>query len=254
MKTIVLRIILVVAMVVASLQANAQVKAFEKYADTKNVTYVYISKYMLAMAGKNAAPSVPNVDMKSLANKLTGIQLINSDEKVARTRLKNDVYSIITRDKYTLLMQVKEDDQQLFGFLDKEDLVIFKKVIGVSGIGPKGALSLLSQMTASELHFAVVSGDAKTISQTPGIGKKTAEKIVLELRDKFDSDELLAAAGFDRLQQGIPAEDTEMSEAVEALVALGYSKTDAMYAVRAIYGAGEMVAEELIRMALTNLM
>ena len=151
-------------------------------------------------------------------------------------------------------MQVKEDDQQLFGFLDKEDLVIFKKVIGVSGIGPKGALSLLSQMTASELHFAVVSGDAKTISQTPGIGKKTAEKIVLELRDKFDSDELLAAAGFDRLQQGIPAEDTEMSEAVEALVALGYSKTDAMHAVRAIDGAGEMGAEELIRMALTNLM
>ena len=151
-------------------------------------------------------------------------------------------------------MQVKEDDQQLFGFLDKEDLVIFKKVIGVSGIGPKGALSLLSQMTASELHFAVVSGDAKTISQTPGIGKKTAEKIVLELRDKFDSDELLAAAGFDRLQQGIPAEDTEMSEAVEALVALGYSKTDAMHAGRAIDGAGEMGAEELIRMALTNLM
>ncbi len=151
-------------------------------------------------------------------------------------------------------MQVKEDDQQLFGFLDKEDLVIFKKVIGVSGIGPKGALSLLSQMTASELHFAVVSGDAKTISQTPGIGKKTAEKIVLELRDKFDSDELLAAAGFDRLQQGIPAEDTEMSEAVEALVALGYSKTDAMHAVRSIDGAGEMGAEELIRMALTNLM
>ncbi len=151
-------------------------------------------------------------------------------------------------------MQVKEDDQQLFGFLDKEDLVIFKKVISVSGIGPKGALSLLSQLTASELHFAVVSGDAKTISQAPGIGKKTAEKIVLELRDKFASDELLAAAGFDRLQQGNPTDDTEVSEPAEALVALGYSKTDAMHAVRAIDGAGEMGAEELIRMALTNLM
>ena len=108
MKTIAIRILLVVAMVVTSLQANAQVKAFEKYADMKNVSYVYISKYMLSMAGKNAAPSVPNVNMKSLTNKLTGIQLINSDEKAARTKLKNDVSSIIARDKYTLLMQVKE--------------------------------------------------------------------------------------------------------------------------------------------------
>ena len=107
MKTIAIRILLVVAMVVTSLQANAQVKAFEKYADTKNVTYVYISKYMLSMAGKNAAPSVPNVNMKSLTSKLTGIQLLNSDEKAARTKLKNDVSSIIARDKYTLLMQVK---------------------------------------------------------------------------------------------------------------------------------------------------
>ena len=152
-------------------------------------------------------------------------------------------------------MQVKEDDQQLFGFLDKEDLVIFKKLISVSGVGPKGALSILSQLTASELHFAVVSGDAKTISQSQGIGKKTAEKIVLELRDKFDSDELLAAAGFDRLQPGLASgEPTEVSEAVEALVALGYSKSDAMHAIRGIDGAEEMEAEELIRLALTNLM
>ena len=152
-------------------------------------------------------------------------------------------------------MQVKEDDQQLFGFLDKEDLVIFKKLISVSGVGPKGALSILSQLTASELHFAVVSGDAKTISQSQGIGKKTAEKIVLELRDKFDSDELLAAAGFDQLQPGLASgEPSEISEAVEALVALGYSKSDAMHAIRGINGAEEMEAEELIRLALTNLM
>ncbi len=73
-------------------------------------------------------------------------------------------------------MQVKEDDQQLFGFLSKEDLIIFKKVIGVSGIGPKGALSLMSQMTASELHLAVVSGDARAISAAPGIGKRPRKK------------------------------------------------------------------------------
>ena len=113
MKSIAIKIIMCVTMLVASLQANAQVKAFEKYADTKNVTYVYISKYMLAMAGKNAAPSVPNVDMKSLANKLTGIQLINSDEKVARTRLKADAQNIVKQGKYELLMQVDEDDQKV---------------------------------------------------------------------------------------------------------------------------------------------
>ena len=126
MKTIAIRILLVMAMVVTSLQANAQVKAFEKYADTKNVTYVYISKYMLSMAGKNAAPSVPNVNMKSLTSKLTGIQLINSDEKAARTKLKNDVSSIITRDKYTLLMQVKEDGDKvdIYYHVDKRNSAV----------------------------------------------------------------------------------------------------------------------------------
>lgn len=126
MKTIAIRILLVMAMVVTSLQANAQVKAFEKYADTKNVTYVYISKYMLSMAGKNAAPSVPNVNMKSLTSKLTGIQLINSDEKAARTKLKNDVSSIIARDKYTLLMQVKEDGDKvdIYYHVDKRNSAV----------------------------------------------------------------------------------------------------------------------------------
>ena len=126
MKSIATRILLVVAMVVTSLQANAQVKAFEKYADMKNVSYVYISKYMLSMAGKNAAPSVPNVNMKSLTSKLTGIQLINSDEKAARTKLKNDVSSIITRDKYTLLMQVKEDGDKvdIYYHVDKRNSAV----------------------------------------------------------------------------------------------------------------------------------
>lgn len=126
MKTIAIRILLVVAMVVTSLQANAQVKAFEKYADMKDVSYVYISKYMLSMAGKNAAPSVPNVNMKSLTSKLTGIQLINSDEKAARTKLKNDVSSIIARDKYTLLMQVKEDGDKvdIYYHVDKRNSAV----------------------------------------------------------------------------------------------------------------------------------
>ena len=96
-----------------SLHANAQVKAFEKYADMKNVTYVYISKYMLGMAGKNATPSVPGVDTRTLAGKLTGIQIINTENKAAKTKLKSDVKAILAKGKYELLMQMNEDDSKV---------------------------------------------------------------------------------------------------------------------------------------------
>ena len=96
-----------------SLHANAQVKAFEKYADMKNVTYVYISKYMLGMAGKMATPSVPGVDIKTLAGKLTGIQIISTENKAAQAKLKNDVKGILARDKYELLMQMNEDGDRV---------------------------------------------------------------------------------------------------------------------------------------------
>ena len=95
------------------LHANAQVKAFEKYADMKNVTYVYISKYMLGMAGKNATPSVPGVDTRTLAGKLTGIQIINTENKAAKTKLKSDVKAILAKGKYELLMQMNEDDSKV---------------------------------------------------------------------------------------------------------------------------------------------
>ena len=108
-----IRILLCTVVAMASLTVNAQVKAFEKYADMKNVSYVYISKYMLGMAGKTAAPSFPGVDMKSLASKLTGIQIVSSEEKTARTKLRNDVKDIFVRDKYEVLMQMREDDSKV---------------------------------------------------------------------------------------------------------------------------------------------
>ncbi|MBR3454561.1 MAG: DUF4252 domain-containing protein [Bacteroidaceae bacterium] len=113
MKQIIIKTLLGIMVVLCSLTANAQVKAFEKYADAKNVTYVYISKYMLSMAGKNATPSVPGVDIKTLAGKLTGIQIINTENKAAQAKLKNDVKGIISRDKYELLMQMNEDDSKV---------------------------------------------------------------------------------------------------------------------------------------------
>lgn len=113
MKQIIIKTLLGIVIVLCSLTANAQVKAFEKYADMKNVTYVYISKYMLSMAGKNATPSVPGVDIKTLAGKLTGIQIVSTENKAAQAKLKNDAKSIMAKDKYELLMQMKEDDSKV---------------------------------------------------------------------------------------------------------------------------------------------
>ena len=113
MKQRMIRILLCAVVAMASLTVNAQVKAFEKYADMKNVSYVYISKYMLGMASKASMPSVPGVDMKTLASKLTGIQIISSEEKTARAKLKKDVQDILARDKYEVLMQIREDGDKV---------------------------------------------------------------------------------------------------------------------------------------------
>ena len=113
MKQKVTRALLCIMVAMASLTVNAQVKAFEKYADMKNVSYVYISKYMLGMASKASMPSVPGVDTKSLASKLTGIQIISSEEKTARAKLRNDVKDILARDKYEVLMQIREDGDKV---------------------------------------------------------------------------------------------------------------------------------------------
>ena len=113
MKQKIIKILIGIMVATCSLNANAQVKAFEKYADMKNVTYVYISKYMLSMAGKNATPSVPGVDIKTLAGKLTGIQIISTENNVAKAKLKSDVRAILAKGKYELLMQMNEDDSKV---------------------------------------------------------------------------------------------------------------------------------------------
>ena len=130
MKSIAIKIIMCVAMLVASIQANAQLKEFEKYADTKNVTYVFISKYMLGLAGKNSALSVPGVDVKSLSNKLTGIQIISCESRGAQAKMKNDVKNIIAKDKYELMMQVNEDDSKvnIYHHIGKQQSAVIMQV------------------------------------------------------------------------------------------------------------------------------
>ena len=130
MKQIIIKALIGIVVATCSLNAHAQVKAFEKYADMKNVTYVYISNYMLGMAGKMATPSVPGVDIKTLAGKLTGIQIISTENKAAQAKLKNDVKGILARDKYELLMQMNEDGDRvnIYHHLAKQQSAVVMQV------------------------------------------------------------------------------------------------------------------------------
>lgn len=151
-------------------------------------------------------------------------------------------------------LNVREDAMQLFGFLSKDDLEVFKLLIGVSGIGPKGALSILSQMSADELRFAVISNDTKAISKTPGIGKKTAEKLIIELKDKLSIEDVLEH-GRDSLEypQEVDAGIGVSAEAVQALTALGYGSTEALRAVKSVIVDG-MSVEEVLKLSLKQMM
>ena len=152
-------------------------------------------------------------------------------------------------------LNVKEDALQLFGFLTRDDLNTFKLLLGVNGIGPKAALGILSGLTADELRFAVLADDIKTISRAPGIGKKTAQKLILELKHKFDIQEVLETKA--EHMQAPGTEDTDLSdvkkEAVEALTALGYSGTDALRAVKKVELTPDMSVEKLLKLALKNM-
>ncbi len=153
---------------------------------------------------------------------------------------------------YTYLL-VREDAMQLYGFLTKDDLDLYRMLISVNGIGPKGGLALLSVMTAEDLKFAILSGDAKAIGKAPGIGPKTAQRVILDLKDKIDLqrafEQKLSAAAAD------PGKNESLGkirdEACEALVALGYSQSESYKAVRSIEtSAGEDV-ESLLKKALS---
>ncbi len=152
-------------------------------------------------------------------------------------------------------LNVREDAMQLFGFLTRDDLNTFKLLLGVNGIGPKAALGVLSGLTADELRFAVLADDVKTISRAPGIGKKTAQKLILELKDKMDLQEAFELkTEHVREAQGNGSELSDArKEAVEALTALGYSGADALRAVKKVDMTPEMDVETLLKAALKNL-
>lgn len=153
--------------------------------------------------------------------------------------------------------QVREDAMTLYGFLSRQDLRMFEQLIGVNGIGPKAALGLLSALRPDELRLAIVSEDVKTISRAPGIGPKTAKRVILDLKDRISSQDLLppgmagGAAGPDA-SAGAGMEGAGR-EAIEALVALGYSATEAARAVRQVDIVEGMTAEAVLKASLKYL-
>uniref|UniRef100_UPI004055B776 Holliday junction branch migration protein RuvA n=1 Tax=Acetatifactor sp. TaxID=1872090 RepID=UPI004055B776 len=149
---------------------------------------------------------------------------------------------------------VREDAFLLYGFLNRNDLDIFKKCITVNGIGPKGALAILSVMDADSLRYAIISGDTKAISKAPGIGAKTAERLILDLKDKVKIDDAMINREIAMTAQGKAAVDSpQLQEAVEALVSLGYGQTESLQAVKAVEGAEDMDAGRLLKAALKKM-
>jgi len=149
---------------------------------------------------------------------------------------------------------VREDAFLLYGFLSRNDLEIFKKCITVNGIGPKGALAILSVMDADSLRFAIISGDTKAISKAPGIGARTAERLILELKDKLKIDDTMIDREIAQTALNTSvADNAQISEAVEALVSLGYGRTESIKAVKAIDNIETLDSGAILKAALKKM-
>lgn len=153
---------------------------------------------------------------------------------------------------YTYL-HLREDIMMLYGFLTKDDLRVFQLLIGVNGIGPKGALAILSVMTTDDLRFAVLGEDAKAIAKAPGVGAKTAQRLILELKDKLTLEDAFEQK-LEHQNAAAPAkENGAKNEAVQALVALGYSSSEALKALNGVEVTEDTEVEDLLKQALKNM-
>lgn len=158
-----------------------------------------------------------------------------------------------TQVKIYTYLHVKEDGISLFGFPTREDLSVFRLLLRVNGIGPKGALAILSALTTDELRFAVLSGDAKAIAKAPGIGAKSAQRIILELKDKINLEDVLSEKAGSK-EEGPPSGfQTVKNEALQALTALGYSSSEALSAIAKIEISEDMDVESVLKAALKQM-
>lgn len=152
-------------------------------------------------------------------------------------------------------LSVREDSMELFGFAHKDERDMFRRLISVSGIGAKSALAILGSMPLADLRLAILTGDATALARAPGVGKKTAQRISLELKDKLTKEALSGAAGMEEAAVAsvadAPAQDA-VSEAMLALKSLGYTPQEAANALKGVKGQGA-TADELIRLALRHM-
>ena len=166
---------------------------------------------------------------------------LNTVKNIGRVGDKVNVFTYLS---------VREDALDLYGFSTVEELESFKLLITVSGIGPKAAVSILSELSPDRLAVCIASGDAKAIMRAQGVGKKTAERVVLELKDKMGSISVIGNS--QAVANAASASENSVSaEAVEALVALGFSQTDASVAVGAMDNS--LSVDEMIRLGLKQL-
>lgn len=150
---------------------------------------------------------------------------------------------------YTYLY-IREDAMMLYGFLTRDDLQLFKQLITVSGIGPKGALGILSALSADDLRFAILAGDAKAISKAPGIGAKTAQRVILELKDKMSLEDAFEKKLENEKIAVASSNNQVKNDAVLALNALGYSSAESLKAVSKVELTPEMDVEDVLKLAL----
>ncbi|MBR4780441.1 MAG: Holliday junction branch migration protein RuvA [Lachnospiraceae bacterium] len=153
-------------------------------------------------------------------------------------------------------MQVKEDGMSLFGFATLDELSILKKIISVSGIGPKGGISILSTLNREQFIMAVLDENSDLIAKAPGIGKKTAAKLVLELKDKFKLQDALTGSVSISDVADTPASKADeglISDAIAALVSLGYTSAESTKAVRAVQITEDMTVDRLLSLSLRNI-
>ncbi|MGI6670210.1 MAG: Holliday junction branch migration protein RuvA [Christensenellales bacterium] len=153
---------------------------------------------------------------------------------------------------YTFL-NVREDALELFGFLSQEERALFLKLTGVTGIGPRTALGIVGSMPINDLKLAVMTGDIAVLSRAPGVGKKTAQRIALELKDKFAPDELMMEGGDVPVMTA--SSGGSQGEAILALLSLGYTQTEAARAISQVQKeASDAPADQLVRLALRSML
>lgn len=191
--------------------------------------YAYFIGDVTELENDNLILEVNNIGYNIKVSKRTSEALINMPSQV----------KIFT---YT---NVREDAFILYGFLSKDELKMFKKLITVNGVGPKGALAILDIMSVNDISLAIIAQDAKSLSKASGIGGKTAERIIIDLKDKVNIEESFSKVS--------TASSDNSNEAMEALISLGYSASDALKAIKACSFTKDDSVEDIIKQALRKI-